>query len=181
MFENTDERKTANMTKPQYYGPEPKDIYFSVPYKGIHSAKLKRQLNRLFAKLTPWIRLNTVFSASNKLQKLCNLKSKVPTLKCSNVIYKVCCKECSEFYIGKTTRRLETRLKEHQRDLNSALRKHSILMDHDINYNSAQILAKDHNSFRLSIKETLKIQEQYAFNSLNRNVGSFMLRLWFGD
>ena len=48
-----------------------------------------------------------------------------------------------------------------------------------INYTFKEPL-KAHN-YRLLIKETLKIQEQYAFSSLNRNVGSLKLKLWSGD
>jgi hypothetical protein len=174
-------QKSSNQRKPVYYGPEPKEIYLKLPFRGSQSNTLKRQLQRLFTKLCPWIKLNIVFHASNKLNKLCKLKTKLPNLMCSHVVYKVSCRDCEEFYIGKTIRRLQTRLQEHQKDINSALKQHSMLMDHNINFNNTEILAKDNSDFRLSIKETLKIQEQYAFNSLNRNVGSFMLRLWSGD
>ena len=127
------------------------------------------------------VKLNIIFSASNKLSKLCKLKCKLPIAKQSNVIYKVACGNCTEFYIGKTNRRLQTRLNEHKKDVNSALNEHSILTDHNIDYAGVKILAKDSHNYRLLIKETLKIQEQYAFSSLNRNVGSLKLKLWSGD
>jgi hypothetical protein len=77
-----------------------------------------------------------------------------------------------------TTRRLETRLKEHKRDDNSALKRHSLLMAHEINYKDTKIMASDSNKFRLQIKETLKIIEHSAFKSLNGNIGSLNLKLW---
>jgi hypothetical protein len=181
IINNFTANKLSQEQKPVTYGPKCKDVYLSLPFKGDQSETLKRQLHRLFAKLAPWIKLNIIFTASNKLYRLCKLKSKIPIPKQSNVIYKVCCNNCSEFYIGKTNRRLETRIKEHKKDVNSALNEHSILTDHDINYMEAQILAKDNNKYRLSIKETLKIHEHFAFSSLNRNVGSLMLKLWTGD
>ena len=55
--------------------------------KGSHSAELKKQLNRLFAKLAPSVKLNIIFSASNKLSKLCKLKCTLPIVKQSNVTY----------------------------------------------------------------------------------------------
>ena len=61
---------------------------------------------------------------------------------------------------------------------NSALFKHSFLTDHNINFSNPKILAKDSSSFRLQIKETLKIKEHCAYNSLNANIGSFKLNLW---
>ena len=85
------------------------------------------------------------------------------------------CSECDEFYIGKTIRRLNTRLKEHMKDENSSLYRHSFLTDHVIDYCKHEILAKDSNVFRLCVKETLKIQDYYAHKSLNENTGSFKL------
>ena len=55
--------------------------------KGSHSTELKKQLNRLFAKLAPSVKLNIIFSVSNKLSKLCKLKCTLPIVKQSNVIY----------------------------------------------------------------------------------------------
>ena len=39
------------------------------------------------AKLAPSVKLNIIFSASNKLSKLCKLKCTLPIVKQSNVIY----------------------------------------------------------------------------------------------
>ena len=51
--------------------------------------------------------------------------------------------------------------------------------DHDIDYNGVLVLASDSYKFRLKIKETLKIQEDYfAFKLLNGNTGSLKLKLW---
>ena len=134
--------------------------------KGSHNTELKKQLNRLFAKLAPSVKLNIIFSASNKLSKLCKLKCTLPIVKQSNVIYKVACGNCTEFYIGKTNRRLQTHLNEHKKDVKSALNEHSILTDHSIDYAGVKLLAKDSHNYMyiLLINETLKIQEQYAFN-----------------
>ena len=72
-------------------------------------------------------------------------------------------------------RRLESRLKEHNRDNFSALKRHSMETDHDIDYNVVRVLASDSYKFILQIKETLKIQEYFAFKSLNGNTGSVNL------
>ena len=86
-------------------------------------------------------------------RQLCELKSKIPITERNKVIYKVNCNNCSEFYIGLTNRQLESRLKEHK----SALKRHSMETDHDIDYNGVIVLASDSYKFRLQIKETLKI------------------------
>ena len=69
-------------------------------------------------------------------------------------------------------------MNEHKKDEYSTVCKHSVETGHEINYPSPDILAKDSNLFRLQIKETLKIQENFAFRSLNGNTGSLMLKLW---
>ena len=119
-----------------------------------------------------------MFSASYKLARLSYLKCSLPVLKQSKVIYKVNCSECDDFYIGKTIRRLSTRLNEHKKDENSSLYKHSFLTDYIIDYGKPRILARDSNSFRLCVKESLKIQDYCAHKSINENIGSFKLSLW---
>ena len=71
------------------FGPQGKNAFSKLPYKGNQNAVLKRQLHRLFSKFAPWLKLNIVFSASYKLARLSNLKCSLPVLKQSNVIYKV--------------------------------------------------------------------------------------------
>ena len=83
--------------------------------------------------------------------------------------------QCTVFICN---RRLETRLHEHFTNENSALYRRSFLTDHAINYSNPNILATDNSIFRLKIKETLKIKEHSAYNSLNGNTGSFRLNLW---
>ena len=160
------------------FGPKLKDVYINLPFKGEQSSKIKKQLPRLFSRMAPWIKLNFLFHASNKLSKLSKLKSVLPIVKCSHLIYHISCSECDEFYIGLTNRRLKTRIYEHKTNENSALFKHSFLTDHVINYSNPKILTRDNNSFRLQIKETLKIKELCAHKSLNGNMGSFKLSLW---
>ena len=74
--------------------------------------------------------------------KLCKLKCNLAVIKQSNVIFKVACGNCNEFYIGKTNRRLQ---------------------DEDIYYASVKVLAKDSHSYRLLINETLQIQKPICF------------------
>ena len=103
-------RKLTSSAKDFQFGPKQKSAFLKLPYKGNQSAVLKRQLYKLFSKLAPWLKLKIVFSDSYKLARLSNLKCSLPVLKQSNVIYKVNCSECDDFYIGKTARRLSTRL-----------------------------------------------------------------------
>ena len=124
------------------------------------------------------INLKVVFKATYKLSSLSKLKCELPVLSRSNVVYLIKCGDCSEFYIGKTERRLSQRVKEHLTCENSALRRHELATDHKIDFDSVSVLACDNHPTRLLIKETLKIKEHCAVNSLNGNMGSFELRLF---
>ena len=96
----------------------------------------------------------------------------------SNVVYKLNCKDCSEFYIGVTCRRLEQRIGEHSTSVSSAVLQHMTSLGHDVAFNDPQILAHDNNRFRLGIKEKLNIHSYKAYKSLNKNTGSYECALW---
>ena len=96
----------------------------------------------------------------------------------SNVVYRINCTECKEFYIGKTYRRLSQRIKEHSTCEYSALTKHAIMSNHIIDFTNPEVLCRESAHTRLLIKETLKIKELQAYKSLNGNSGSFDLALF---
>ena len=171
-------KKLAVEPKDIEFGPEKRSVYISLPFSGTNSLKLGRQLNRLITKIAPGIDLNIVFKATNRLKALSRLKSPIPTLNKSNVIYQINCLECQEFYIGLTTRRLCKRIYEHKKRNYSAIYKHASDADHEINYEHPKILASDNIKIRLQIKETLLIKDLAAYKSLNVNIDSFECKLW---
>ena len=160
------------------FGPDKKSVIICLPFLGDQSNKLRRQLQRLVKALTPWIKISVVFTPVLKLTCLSKLKSKIPILSVSNVVYKISCLDCNQFYIGKTYRRLSQRIKEHSSSETSALTKHALLCNHTIDFRNPEVLAKDLLHTRLLIKETLKIKEHYAYKYLNGNTGSFDLVLF---
>ena len=128
--------------------------------------------------MAPHVQIRLVFKAAQKLSCLCRLKSRLNHLSRSCVVYKVCCKDCDAFYVGKTKRRLRQRLEEHSMQDSSSLFKHSVNFSHSIDYDNPDILTTDSSDYRLSIKEAIKIQELNAHRSLNANVRSCDLKLW---
>ena len=106
------------------------------------------------------------------------MKSPVPLLNKSNVVYKINCIECNEFYIGMTKRSVHIRLKEHKTRHYSAVFKHIHEHNHNIDFEHPKILCNDSNKMRLLVKETLSIIGQSANKSLNVNVKSFECKLW---
>ena len=109
---------------------------------------------------------------------LSKLKSSIPVLSRSNVIYKVNCTDCHQFYVGKTIRILKQRLNEHKFQDYSALFRHSTNTGHCIAYDETSIIASDNDEMRLYVKESFKIKELSAQKFLNGNVGSMELKLW---
>ena len=132
----------------------------------------------MYSAIAPFVNIRIIFKSVMKLNKLSKLKSHFPVHKESNVVYQVNCKDCSAFYVGMTTRRLCQRLSEHKCKDSSALYRHSEESDHVIDFDSPIILDRDNIKTRLLTKETLHIQNTGACKSLNRNLGSFELRLW---
>ena len=158
--------------------PEKRTVTLRLPFSGINSAKTKRQITRLVKSLVPSIHVNFIFVPVCKLFKLSKLKCQIPTLSRSSVVYKVECSECNEFYVGMTTRRLQQRLKEHSQSDSSALRRHALDANHDIDFANASIMATDQYRSRLYVKESLCIKDVSAYLSLNGNIGSMELKLW---
>jgi predicted GIY-YIG superfamily endonuclease len=160
------------------FGPEKKTIFISLPFCGQNSTKLNRQLSRIIDSIAPWAKMNIVFKPSSRFQSLSKLKSVIPILNKSNVIYKINCKNCKDFYIGLTTRRLHKRLHEHKKRKISAIYRHASETGHSLNFENPEIIASDNIKLRLQIKETLQINQYAAFDSLNVNIESFECKLW---
>ena len=170
-------KKHSSCSSETLYGPDKKLVILCLPYAGLICDKIKRQLTRLVSSAAPWIKLQVVFKASVKLSILTKVKSQIPLLSNSHVVYKVNCLDCNEFYVGMTCRRLQQRMKEHSESDTSALYRHCSTCGHMAKFNFPEILAKDGNKSRLYIKEALLIRDLKAYMTLNGNTGSTELIL----
>ena len=159
------------------FGPEQEKVYIFLPYTS-NSVALNRNLTRMLNVLLPSVKLIAVFRPSHRLSRLSQLKSKLKTMQNSNVVYKINCRDCLQFYIGMSTRILKHRIMEHSTEATSALFNHCIETNHCIAFNEVIILDHDVNRTNLSIREAIHIKEHHAETSLNRNVGAFPLQLW---
>jgi len=99
------------------------------------------------------------------------------------IIYKAGCWDCSDFYIGKTKRRLHDRKTEYFRalwiyknDPTSAIADHIKATGHNIKWDHFDIVASSKTDYHCKIKETLLIQELKP--TLNVNVSSEKLILY---
>ena len=177
-FHNRQNASDNTFTQIPTFGPELRKVFIQLPYCGINSIKLKRQLERVLKIFAPWTKLNIIFKPYYCLSKLSKLKSPVPVSNRSNVVYKIDCLNCDDFYIGMTRRRLHKRLKEHETRQYSAVYKHMSENNHKIDFSNPNVLANDCNKIRLLVKESLNITEHSTHKSLNVNIKSFECTLF---
>ena len=101
----------------------------------------------------------------------------------SKIIYKVPC-SCGKAYIGETTRRLETRLKEHKDASRKQLTDKSAIAEHawnshcPIKWEEASVLDHARNSPDLMIKEAIHIQTTPMDRLINRDKGAEIPGCW---
>ena len=91
------------------------------------------------------------------------LKSKTPLILRSNVVYKyTCSSDTTSYYVGKTKRRMDNRIKEHKYTLsNSAIYSHLIQCNQCCDKygpNQFKIINSGINDLEISIKEALLIK-----------------------
>ena len=89
----------------------------SVQYRGRDTDNLVRRLSKL---ATP---IRTVLTLRKMKTVLPSLKTPVPTLLRSRVVYKITCPGCESSYVGQTVRHLKARLSEHK-NINSPVGAH---------------------------------------------------------
>lgn len=81
----------------------------------------------------------------------------------SNVIYKIPCMNCNGVYIGQTYRQVGTRVKEHKKNVNedvsrhTALTKHMVDLNHAFNYDNISILDEEPRSYKRLLLEMCHI------------------------
>jgi len=88
----------------------------------------------------------------------------------SNVVYKIDCGDCDASYVGQTGRRLATRLREHQLNINKSSDLLSVvsnhrLLGHDFKWEDTAILDEEPSYKKRLVSEMLHICQQK--NSLN--------------
>ena len=99
------------------------------------------------------------------------LKDRIPTMQRSRVVYKYTCGICRDTYIGKTMRRLATRVSEHRGRSErtgrasdcppfSAIRQHMESHGSLVDPECFQIVTSSNGDINLKILETLAIHQQ---------------------
>lgn len=110
--------------------------------------------------------LDVLYTVPRKLDCLISKgKDQLPANKRTNVIYKLTCNDCSACYIGQTKRYLETRIKEHFKDIKkhesnySVVSNHRASYNHDFNWSAVFILHNESNFKKREIGEMIYIKK----------------------
>ena len=92
-------------------GPQPCPVYLRLPWLGDSAShRLETKIRETTKRAYPMCQTRTIFTSRPMLPSSC--KDKIPTQQQSNIIYLFSCR-CGSRYVGKTTQRLETRVKQH--------------------------------------------------------------------
>ena len=134
------------------------------------------------------ISLTCVFT-SFKIKKKLSLKCKTPFSRTANVVYKfTCLQDAEKFYIGKTSRHLAVRVKEHFNFKNISSK--SAISNHifdckacggsQLNVNRFEILRKCGNDFHTKIHEAFLIKKLKPMLNiqLHNSGASFLLNIF---
>ena len=104
-------RKLQLSAKNPIYGPKKCAVYLHLPYLGEHSEQIAKAIRSCAEKVFFSVSFRTVFSTKKILPK-CR-KDVLPSQSVSNVVYQFSCKHCDSVYVGRTSRRLDDRIREH--------------------------------------------------------------------
>ena len=158
-----------------------KDIIILLPYLGLESNQISKRLKSCVYNFYSFVNLRIIFQNTRRIKSFFPYKDRLNRSQQSKVIYKACCWDCDDFYIGKTKRRLHDRKTEHfkalaKTDNTSAVADHVKTTGHNIKRDHFEILASGKTDYHCKTKETLFIQElKPAFNV---NVSSEKLMLY---
>jgi len=168
------------------YSPHKEPFYFSLPYFGHQSEKLKIELFSLLSEFYPQCSFNIILTNTFKIGSFFIYKDRLPPRARHSVVYKYCCARCASMYVGSTSRTFSTRMAEHagrsfrtgvplSHPPHSSIRSHAESCDSPVLDDSFSILATSSNRTDLLILESLFIHSLKP--QLNDTQSAFPLRL----
>ena len=130
--------------------------------------------------------INTTTHTTKTIKQIVENNSK-NTDSLSNVgVYKICCQNCNEFYIGETSRNLNKRIYEHKNDFKTAnatnsLVSHYILTNHTFDFQNSAIFAFIHDKNKriieaCSITHHNTIPQREVFFKISPSIGKIKLK-----
>ena len=164
-----------------------KEILIVLPFLGTSSLKIRSRLREFFRNKFPAWELRMIFKAEVRLSSFFRFKDAIPKYLQSGLVYRFKCGGCNTTYYGKTKRHFKVRICEHlgvshltnkllSNKQNTAISEHLSSCDFSPTFDSFDILTKESNDFKLTMKESLLIERDKPF--LNKTVKSAPLELF---
>ena len=124
------------------------------------SSKMNKLVNEFYSD----VQLKIMFTCPTTIGNIFKFKDKTPEHLKSLVVYRIKCKDCGDFYVGKTSRCICRRVIEHQKgtgvgEYKSSLFKHAKNTGHSINYENVEIIDGASSDHKLLLKEMLHINK----------------------
>ena len=163
-----------------------KRMYVSLPFMP-NSSSVKRELTSTLSTLYPYVDFYFVFRNPLNIGSMFSFKDILPKLMRSCVVYFFNCPKCNfGTYVGCTKRLCKTRIDSHRgvshrtgsilaKKEYSAIRLHTNICKHKLNYNDFKILSQTNNHYSLPILESLFIKQLSP--NLNNQTTSFPLHI----
>jgi hypothetical protein len=140
---------TQNNLQPTLSNPPEPPKYSSLHFIPNLSNRIKRSITshnqniKIAYKTTRQLK-NTIFS---------NMKTQINAENRSGIVYKIGCSDCDQSYIGETSKKLSTRIGQHQSDYKrrhtpgpkTALINHTLDNNHKFDFDNASILDRENN------------------------------------
>ena len=146
----------AKSTSSTYQCRTDSNLVASIPYFKSSASSLKKSLARYD--------ISTSFHSNINLRSLLShTKSANPPCNVKNVIYKIPCGDCSQFYIGQTSRPFIKRIKEHE----ACFRLNNYTDSSTGNIKSAPAKRRRDNGHRISWKSTSILTSSDTKGQLN--------------
>ena len=160
------------------------ETMFVIPYIGLPSVVFGRKLREIFKRYYG-IDIRVVFT-SFKVKNYFSLKCRTPLSLSANVVYQFkCLCDASQVYIGKTTRHLAVRVKEHGTSPSAVFEHFGVCERCKENFSvnslgNFSILDHGRNDFETTVKEAIHIKRKRP--SLNKQLytqgTSFILNIF---
>ena len=171
----TNDQQADEQPQPQEpQAPPAPTRYMVLPYVSNRVEGFTKRLKAHVNKFYPQVDFNIAFRTPNEIGKFFPFKDKVTQVeRRALVVYRIKCEheDCDASYIGKTSRILCHRLKEHQTQANSACRQHEQENPgHRMAYEQVEVLDSAESNFKLEMKELLHIIQRKP--SLNRQLNA---------
>ena len=172
--------------KPVYTTVDKDVRYIKLPFVGHSSYDVRKKLQNILKHTFPQIRFQFVFVNSFTIGSLFKERSSLPVDLSSGSVYLFSCPQCGLRYVGSCSRWLRHRILEHRglsirtgfplsKPSHSAIRDHSLAMDHPFTNQDFTILTLTCNRLDLVISESLFIGRMKP--ELNENLSSFNLSI----